>query len=601
MKSDWEMNDLQREFESALGEFQSEHFETFGELGESWQGEWNRSSNEYVRWIQRSLNQVLSLRLAEDGIAGQQTRSAIRSFQQQQGLTPDGVVGPQTEKALIAAGAVPPPGSSGGKLPSIVQTPPVLPPAVIAPPPSFEPVRVDPTDPRIDVSAKFALQRMLKSDFASRKDASEMIAAISTKKLAGIFGDDLRVSAELAKRIGTVRWELIPKGEDAALVLDPVGPPVIIFRGGQGKPPYDGIRRMPNRLDPALRKAWVTFKLIKEGLDKNKINKCLPETVQRRTNARRVLFPSSQLTITNLVPKGALCAIQQQAPCPKPIGQPVQHGQTTFFVCEFLMRFNEGPGLVVGVAPDPKDISPFTFITLEFSHSENDPKKAVDSNFAWGMTAGVAAVGLPGLPEDQNWRYGFIQTVESLEWLATYNGGLTRSNNILRARDVVTVNTPPTIADIPPAPWFDKKEEDKIPGQKGLFMGPVAFDRTHPIAPVLHDTPKVILAVEHPSCKGKKLIKVTSKGKFHIWLIAKEDKTLPEDVVFLRHLSFEFNRTWVLPSGKNPHNMFAWESFGKQEIIAQGSGKGPFDPVFTTPIANLLLANGFQNVPPVNC
>ena len=60
----------------------------------------------------------MGLRLAVDGISGTQTRSAIRSFQQQRGLTVDGIVGPQTEAAIKAAltgGTAPPqPQPSGG-------------------------------------------------------------------------------------------------------------------------------------------------------------------------------------------------------------------------------------------------------------------------------------------------------------------------------------------------------------------------------------------------------------------------------------------------------------------------------------------------------
>jgi peptidoglycan hydrolase-like protein with peptidoglycan-binding domain len=75
------------------------------------EAEVDRGSREYIRRVQRSLNQILGLRLAVDGIMGSQTRSAIRSFQQRAGLTMDGIVGPQTERALIAAGAGNPPGS----------------------------------------------------------------------------------------------------------------------------------------------------------------------------------------------------------------------------------------------------------------------------------------------------------------------------------------------------------------------------------------------------------------------------------------------------------------------------------------------------------
>jgi peptidoglycan hydrolase-like protein with peptidoglycan-binding domain len=76
------------------------------------QGEVNRSSRDYIRWVQQSLNRILGLQLAVDGISGTQTRSAIRSFQKQRGLAVDGIVGKQTEAALITAGAGRPPGAA---------------------------------------------------------------------------------------------------------------------------------------------------------------------------------------------------------------------------------------------------------------------------------------------------------------------------------------------------------------------------------------------------------------------------------------------------------------------------------------------------------
>jgi GH25 family lysozyme M1 (1,4-beta-N-acetylmuramidase) len=100
-------------FETIAGlDFEEDGFET--EFPEAWQGEVNRTSRDYIRWVQSSLNRILGLRLAEDGRMGSQTRSAIRSFQQRQGLTADGIVGSLTEKALIAAGA--------GSQPSAVAT-----------------------------------------------------------------------------------------------------------------------------------------------------------------------------------------------------------------------------------------------------------------------------------------------------------------------------------------------------------------------------------------------------------------------------------------------------------------------------------------------
>jgi|GEM_PF-875507 len=91
----------------------------FGFEGEaSWEGETDRNSPDYIRWLQTTLNRLLGLRLAVDGRSGTQTRAAVRSFQQKQGLNADGIVGDQTEGRLIVAGATPPP--TGGA--SIVPT-----------------------------------------------------------------------------------------------------------------------------------------------------------------------------------------------------------------------------------------------------------------------------------------------------------------------------------------------------------------------------------------------------------------------------------------------------------------------------------------------
>jgi putative peptidoglycan binding protein len=67
--------------------------------------------SEHIRWVQSALNDVLGLQLPVNGIADAATRGAIRGFQRQQGLPADGVVGPDTQRALLAArGQQPPPG-----------------------------------------------------------------------------------------------------------------------------------------------------------------------------------------------------------------------------------------------------------------------------------------------------------------------------------------------------------------------------------------------------------------------------------------------------------------------------------------------------------
>ncbi len=238
-----------------------------------------RNDPEYVHWIQEALNQVLGTGLSVDGVLRPETTGAIRRFQKERRLVADGVVGPITERALIDAGVPVPPPLNAQPLP----VPPV---------PAGE-ARIDPRDERVDVSAKFALQRMLKSS-DMHADAVRLTDGINTGRLAGIFGDDLQATVRLAQRHGTQRWLLVPQGEDAALVLDPVAPmtapPTIIFRRptrttipGKAIDPKKavpfrsgrefGVRDPqtgqkvithdlpPERLDPALQKASRTFEL----------------------------------------------------------------------------------------------------------------------------------------------------------------------------------------------------------------------------------------------------------------------------------------------------------------------------------------------------
>ncbi|CAA9891952.1 hypothetical protein METHB2_530027 [Candidatus Methylobacter favarea] len=59
--------------------------------------------SEYVRWVQSALNQIMNLQLPVSGFMNPATRSALRSFQEKQGLPIDGIAGPETRDALIAA------------------------------------------------------------------------------------------------------------------------------------------------------------------------------------------------------------------------------------------------------------------------------------------------------------------------------------------------------------------------------------------------------------------------------------------------------------------------------------------------------------------
>lgn len=129
--------------------------------------------------------------------------------------------------------------------------------------------KIDPTDVRIDVDAKRSLSRMLKGDTETQQDATGLINAVNAGELGGIYGDSMMASIRYAKGHGTNWWLIIAKGEDAALVLDPkdliAGTPIIIFRSQQNAAPFDGIRRIPSRLDPAVKKAFKSYQRWKRG------------------------------------------------------------------------------------------------------------------------------------------------------------------------------------------------------------------------------------------------------------------------------------------------------------------------------------------------
>lgn len=64
------------------------------------QAEFESFDQDFIRWVQRSLNQILGTNVNVDGLLGPETRSAVRTFQQHSGVQVDGIPGPQTTAAL---------------------------------------------------------------------------------------------------------------------------------------------------------------------------------------------------------------------------------------------------------------------------------------------------------------------------------------------------------------------------------------------------------------------------------------------------------------------------------------------------------------------
>jgi peptidoglycan hydrolase-like protein with peptidoglycan-binding domain len=83
-------------------------YEFLGEVSSG--GSVNRKSNAYVRWVQTALNRFQGAGLVVDGKLGPKTRAAVAAFQSRALLKRDGIVGPNTEAALVNAGAPRPPG-----------------------------------------------------------------------------------------------------------------------------------------------------------------------------------------------------------------------------------------------------------------------------------------------------------------------------------------------------------------------------------------------------------------------------------------------------------------------------------------------------------
>ena len=140
--------------------------------------------------------------------------------------------------------------------------------SVVPPTPAFR--ARDVVDERIDVCAQFALLAMAKGGPPASIDAAQMVFAVKTGLLAGIYGHDLAVAARLAARLGTTRFRLVPRGAGAALVLnpsDPVsGPPVIVFRKKEWRTPELRVA-CPDRaaLAAALRQVWSNFLAFRVG------------------------------------------------------------------------------------------------------------------------------------------------------------------------------------------------------------------------------------------------------------------------------------------------------------------------------------------------
>jgi outer membrane protein OmpA-like peptidoglycan-associated protein len=121
------------------------------------------------------------------------------------------------------------------------------------------PSRRDLIHPRIDFHAQEALYRMFRGDPGARVEAAQIFDAVKAGQLAGIYIVNQGVPAMRAQKMKLGWWQVIPKDQDAVLLLDPnaplSGPPLIAF--------VDAVKADSARLIKALRSVWETFQLFR--------------------------------------------------------------------------------------------------------------------------------------------------------------------------------------------------------------------------------------------------------------------------------------------------------------------------------------------------
>jgi hypothetical protein len=134
-----------------------------------------------------------------------------------------------------------------------------------APPPPVNPAPTGPSlppwtskdviDKRIDVAAQYALMRMFKGDPTERVDASNILSAVKSGALGGIYQEDQQVPALRAQSLGTWWGTILPKPvggvrvDGVCMLEPPEKPPIIVMRRKAEK--------NPAAYDRSLQAAWA--------------------------------------------------------------------------------------------------------------------------------------------------------------------------------------------------------------------------------------------------------------------------------------------------------------------------------------------------------
>jgi hypothetical protein len=263
-------------------------------------------------------------------------------------------------------------------------------------------------------------------------------------------------------------------------------------------------------------------------------------------------------------------------------------GQSVFTLCPCNVnkdKFNEVKGYVTFLTKGTGTERTIDDSKLKFTNGfQPENAHIANSKPAWEYSGAVASDEFhpDGSPErDSEVKTGFIQTIESYEWNAKYTNGWETNVTEANVRDAQ-----PSAS----APWYGQNNDPSQPQDTSKVV-------------ILRDEPYIILSVTHPdpAAQCTKLQSVSTKGKFHLWMIAAESANATSNFVFLFHASINYDRSFTLKSSTaDPSNSLSWKGDGKQSEIDKGPGKGTKDPILTTPLATLTFTPKSGNPCPLD-
>jgi hypothetical protein len=513
-------------------------------------------------------------------------------------------------------------------------------------------------DSRIDVHAQYALQRLSKGDAGARAEAAGMLAEVKAGRLGGIYKEDQQVPALRAKRMGKGWWEVIPKAEDAALFLETPNPaalPLIVFR--------DRVRSDAARLDPALRKAFASYSLLRGG----GLKPCGATPSAARFRGAK---PAASIPASNVFPPG-LC---RTASCPRPAESdpafarwlaqaltsvlgavadtrlaPVQTRST-------LRSFQERHGLSptgrvdratqlaltaasgipapcqLGGGEEIACVESLTCPTL----TPPDPSrvfactvkaKGLTFDFCWTTLAfnPTDRGEIDPIPRASPTRLIFschrsnvaskpcskIQTLCIPAW--EYEAAVIASGPRLKASDW-EVGFLQTVRSSRWAGIYNKgvgnvcdmsdtlDELGAAGASRSPWVMPTAVTSLCDGSPKMTDTPRAIFPINHSS--GGRLLQVCFTGTFDLWLAAKLKKDAPKvgNFVLLGFKQIKVERMWRRDPGDDPTSPTAWLRFGGQRETQQKCGPSSLPvPVVDGQTANAKQAACFRIMPGATC